>query len=166
MAITLPPKPYPGPKQPINPKGPPTPKPTPEPKQTPTPTPKPKTTPKVNPTLVIERTPYPRWWRDAYAWNININEAGVWPIIPQTPGYRTYVATIVINVSGETDITFTFGRFPPTGIMNFGGDGEPRGMVIAMGESPAPCGEMGFVISSNGAGILVSGFIVYYYEKT
>lgn len=119
----------------------------------------------VEPKLIIARTPYPKWWKDSRAWNININEAGTWRIIPQTPGYRTYIATLVFTVSGETNIVLQFGIFPPTGPMDFGGDGEPRGIVIAMGDSPAPCGEGGFVISSDGAGILVSGFVVYYYEK-
>jgi hypothetical protein len=115
--------------------------------------------------LIISRTPYPKWWKDSRTWNINIVDAGTWPVISKTPGYRTYIATLVFTVSGETNIALQFGVFPPTGPMDFGGDGEPMGMVVAMGDSPAPCGDGGFIISSDGAGVLVSGFVVYYYEK-
>jgi hypothetical protein len=137
--------------------------------QGPTPTPPttpPPTTPTVPPALIIERTPYPKWWKDSYAWPININEAGTWTIIPNTPGYNTYISTIVFTVSGETNIILTFGAFGPTGPMDFGGENEPRGIVMAMGNSPVPCGQTGFKITSDGPGVLVSGFITYYYEAS
>ena len=126
---------------------------------------KPPKKPTVKPKLIIERTPYPKWWKDSYAWNINIDAAGTHIVIPQTPGYRTYISTIVLMVSGETNITFEMGPFGLSGEMDFGGENEPRGMVIAMGESPMPCGGAGFKIITDGIGVHVGGFIVYYYEK-
>lgn len=126
--------------------------------------PKPKE-PKVPPELIIERTPYPKWWKDSMAWNINIDGAGTHTVMSQSPGYRKYVSVIVLTVSGETNITFGLGTFGSSGAMNFGGEGQPMGMVIAMGNSPLPCGEGGFTITSTGVGVHVGGFIVYYYEK-
>jgi hypothetical protein len=140
------------------------PKPPKPPPEKPPEKPKPKE-PVEKPGLVIERTPYPKWWKDSRAWPININAAGTWPIIPTTPGYRTYIATIVFTVSDETNITFNIGVYGPTGPMDFGGESEPRGIVMAMADSPIPCGDRGFSITSDGEDVLVSGFIVYYYEK-
>jgi hypothetical protein len=138
--------------------------PTPE-KITPPPAPPPKQ-PTVKPELVIARTPYPKWWKDTYAWPITIITAGTHVVIPQTPGYKTYIATIVFTVSGETNITFEMGPFGQSGAMDFGGENEPRGIVMAMGESPMPCGEKGFKIITDGTDVRVAGFIVYYYEST
>lgn len=128
------------------------------------PTPKPPTQPTVKPELIIARTPYPKWWKDAYAWDIDIDTAGEHIVIPQTPGYRTYLATIVLTVDGEVNITFTFGPFPPSGAMDFGGENEPRGMVISTGNSPIPCGGGGFKITTD-ADVHVGGFITYFYES-
>src|SRR3972149_618136 len=133
-------------------------------KPEPTPAP-PQEQPEIKPTLIIARTPYPKWWKDTYAWNINIQTAGTHVVIPQTPAYRVYIATIVLTVSGETNITFEMVTFGLSGSMDFGGDNEPRGMVIAMGESPMPCGSGGFKIITDGAGIHVGGLMVYYYES-
>lgn len=129
----------------------------------PTPTPPPKQ-PTVKPELIIARTPYPKWWKDAYAWDIDIDTAGIHTIIPQTPGYRTYIATIVLTVSGEVNITFMFGPFPQSGAMDFGGENEPRGMVISTGNSPIPCGGGGFKIATD-VDVHVGGFITYFYES-
>jgi len=121
--------------------------------------------PTVKPDLIIERTPYPKWWKDARAWNIDIPDAGTHVIIRQTPGWRSYISAIVLTVDGETNITFGMGVFGSSGSMDLGGTDEPRGMVIAMGNSPMPLGEGGFTITSTGAGVHVGGFISYFYEK-
>lgn len=126
---------------------------------------KPPEKPKVPPELIIERTGYPKWWKDSMAWNINIEGPGTWTIMSQSPGYRKYVSVIVFTVSGETNITFGMGVFGSSGSMDFGGENEPRGIVIAMGNSPLPIGEGAFTITSDGVGVTVGGFIVYYYEK-
>lgn len=121
--------------------------------------------PPVPPQLIIPRTAYPKWWKDARAWKINISEAGLYHVIDKTPGYRSYVTTIVLTVSGETNIIFGMGVFGESGAMDFGGTNEPMGIVIAMGNSPLPCGDGGFTIDSDGVGVRVRGFISYYYEK-
>lgn len=159
----------PRPAQPIPKPQPPTP-PKPPPKPTPPPTPPPKPpapTPKPpqKKEAIITRIPYPKWWREAKVWPLTINTAGWHVVIPNTPGYKTYISTIVFTVSGKTSVTFNIGNFGPSGTMKFGDEDEPRGMVIAMGNSPMPCGYQGFSIQTDGAGIELSGFIVYYYEQ-
>jgi len=77
-----------------------------------------------------------------------------------------YISTIVLTVSGECDITFSFGIAGSSGPMNFGGDDEPRGMVIAMGNSPAPCGGGSFMITASSTeAVSIGGFVSYYLWK-
>ncbi len=90
--------------------------------------------------------------------------AGTQIVVPARSGYSLFVATIVLTVSGETDINFGFGVFGLSGSMNFGGTNEPRGIVIAMGDSPAPCGQGAFSISSGAPSAAVGGFVTYYLE--
>jgi hypothetical protein len=125
----------------------------------------PQKQPQVKPTLIIARTPYPKWWKDLQTAAINIADAATEIIILPNPNFYLYIATIVLTVSGETDITFHFGVFGSSGAMDFGGDGEPRGIVIAMGNSPTSCGTGSFQITSSGASVQVSGFVSYYRES-
>ncbi len=136
--------------------------PTPKPPTTPPP---PKPPPRVPPTLIIARTPYPKWWKDLHTASINIDDAATEIIIMPNPNFLLYIATIVITVSGETDISFHFGVFGDTGAMDFGADGEPRGIVIATGNSPISCGTGSLQITTTGAGIHVGGFVSYYRER-
>jgi len=143
----------------VIPPKPPTPKPP-----TPPPTPPPKQ-PTIKPELIIARTPYPKWWKDSRAWNINIDLAGTWTVINKQPGYYNYVSCIFLTVDGEVNITFGMGVFGSSGPIDLGGTNEPRGIVIAMGNSPLPCGEGAFTITSNADGVHIGGFIVHYYER-
>ncbi len=118
----------------------------------------------VNPAIVIKTTPYPKWWKDLQTAAISLTTAGTQIVIPARSGYSLFVATIVLTVSGETDLSFIFGVFGSSGSMDFGGANEPRGIVIAMGDSPAPCGQGGFSVSSGGVGKAVGGFVTYYLE--
>ena len=125
----------------------------------------PQKQPTVKPTLIIARTPYPKWWKDLQTAAIDLDDAGTEIIILPNPNFYLYIASIVLTVSGETDITLTFGVFGNSGAMDFGGDGEPRGIVIAMGNSPTSCGTGSFQITSTGDDIHVGGFISYYRES-
>jgi len=129
----------------------------------PTPAP-PQSQPQVKPTLIIARTPYPKWWKDLQTAQISLDDAGTEIIILPNPNFYLYIATIVLTVSGETNITFHFGVFGNSGAMDFGGDGEPRGIVIAMGNSPTSCGTGSFQITSSEA-VHVGGFVSYYRES-
>jgi len=121
--------------------------------------------PTVKPELIIARTPYPKWWKTLSTAAISLSVAGT-QVVVGTPGrFTLFIASIVLVVSGETNIAFGFGVFGSSGSFNLGGTDEPRGMVIAMGDSPAPCGQGGFSITSSGATTYVGGFVTYYLEK-
>ena len=120
--------------------------------------------PTVPPPLIIARTPYPKWWNALLTAAINLTTAATQIVVP-TPGkFTLFIASIVVVVDGETNISFGFGVFGSSGPMLLGGDTQPAGMVIAMGGSPAPCGKSGFTITSDGAGVAVGGFVTYYLE--
>jgi hypothetical protein len=115
--------------------------------------------------IIITRIPYPKWWLDSNNAYISLSDAGEQWVVPSRPGFRIYIATIVLTVTDETEIIFYFGSAGRSGLMHFGGEGGPKGIVIAMGNSPAPCGEGGFSLLSNGVGAAVGGFVTYYLEE-
>lgn len=121
--------------------------------------------PTVKPELIIARTPYPKWWKSLNTAAISLSTAGTQTIVPGRSNFSLYIASIVLIVSDETNITFGFGVFGNSGAMLLGGGTQPGGMVIAMGESPAPCGKGGFTLTSDGVDVTVGGFITYYLEK-
>ena len=112
------------------------------------PAPKPPVTPTVKPTLVIERIPYPKWWRDSLNAKIDFSAPGSKILAMVHGNLRLFVATIVITVTGATKITITFGTAGASGPIYLGDTGQPMGMVIAMGNSPAPCGNGSLSISA------------------
>ena len=123
------------------------------------------TKPTAAPELIIARTPYPKWWKTLRTAAISLSAAGTQIVVP-TPGrFTLFIASIVLTVSDETNISFGFGVFGSSGSMDLGGENEPRGIVIAMGDSPAPCGQGGFTVTSDGAAVAVGGFVTYYLEK-
>ena len=162
-----PPKPPPPPpgrpeKPPPTPPGPPAP--APPPPRPPAPAPPPKG-PVVKPELIIERTAYPKWWKDEGVAAINLAGAGSQFVVSARSDYTLYIGAIVLTVSGETNITFGFGVHGSSGSMDLGGSDEPRGIVIAMGNSPAPCGSGSFTVTSDGADAAVGGFVTYFLWK-
>lgn len=123
------------------------------------------TYPSVAASLIITRTPYPKWWKRLQTAAISLSTAGT-QVVVATPGrFTLFIATIVLVVSDETNISFGFGVFGSSGPMYLGGGVQPSGMVIAMGDSPAPCGVSGFTITSDGNGVTVGGFVTYYLES-
>jgi hypothetical protein len=154
-----PPKPpAPAPRPPTPPQIPPTPAPKPSPKPLPE-------KPIAKPELIIERTPYPKWWKEEGTAPISLQGPGSQIVISARSDYVLYIAAIVLTVSDETNIVFTFGQFGTSGSMDLGGADEPRGLVIAMGASPAPCGSGSFAVTSDGADASVQGFVTYYLSK-
>jgi len=128
---------------------------------------KPKTpkTPKVEPKLIITRTTYPRHWDELLTKGFNIIGATTAPIISPSSGSKLFIGAIVLTVTDETNINITFGIFGASGAMHFGGDGGPKGIVMAFGDSPAPCGAGGLTISSDSITASVGGFVTYYNLK-
>ena len=130
----------------------------------------PKVPPQVQPTekpdLLIHRTPYPKWWNDEGVAKISLTSSGSQMVITARGDYSLYIAAIVLTVSGECNISFTFGSAGASGSMDLGGADEPRGMVIAMGNSPAPCGSGSFMITSTSDDpVSIGGFVSYYMWK-
>lgn len=155
------------PKPPVKP-----PAPTPKPPEKAPPAPKaaaPEPLPKqptVKPDLIIHRTPYPKWWNDEGIAKISLTSPGSQFVITAKGDYSLYIATIVFTVSGECDITLSFGSAGSSGSMNFGGEDEPRGIVIATGNSPTPCGSGSFMITaSSDEAVTIGGYVSYYLWK-
>jgi hypothetical protein len=134
------------------------PSPAPTPPRAPTP-------PTPAPELIIHTTPYPKWWKTLNTAAISLSTAGTQLVVPLSGRFTLFIATIVLTVSDETNISFGFGVFGSSGSLDLGGSDEPRGIVIAMGDSPAPCGQGGFSVSSSGEDAAVGGFVTYYLEK-
>ena len=144
--------------------------PTEKPAEPVTPVEKPKVPPQVQPTekpdLLIHRTPYPKWWNDEGIAKISLTSPGSQMVITARGDYSLYIATIVLTVSGECDISFTFGSAGASGSMDLGGTDEPRGMVIAMGNSPTPCGSGSFMITATSTDpVSIGGYVSYYLWK-
>ena len=122
--------------------------------------------PTVKPELVIKRTPYPKWWNDEGIAKISLSSPGSQFVITARGDYSLYIATIVLTVSGECDITFAFGSSGSSGPMDLGGADEPRGIVIAMGNSPAPCGSGSFMVTATSSeAVSIGGFVSYFLWK-
>jgi hypothetical protein len=79
-------------------------------------------------------------------------------------GKQIKVTMIALTVDGETSIALLTAATPLSGPMDFGGTGEPRGMVANFGNFPLVCvvGEA-FNITSSDA-VQVAGYVVYYIE--
>jgi len=130
--------------------------------------PPPPIKPVVKPELLIERIPYPRWWRDSLNAKIDLVAPATQTLASVTGALRLWVATIVITVTGETAITITFGNAGASGPIYLGGENQPMGIVIAMGHSPAPCGDGNLVIAATDPGAvnpLVGGWATCFAEE-
>jgi hypothetical protein len=123
--------------------------PKPPPPKPPTPPVPPKPPgPIVKPGLVIKRIPYPKWWKDSLNAKIDLTAPGSAVLATVAGKLRLFVATIVLTVTGETQISFTFGNAGSSGPIYLGGESQPMGIVIAMGNSPAPCGSGNLTITA------------------
>lgn len=122
--------------------------------------------PTVKPELIIKRTPYPKWWNDEGIAKIDLTSPGSQFVVTARADYSLYIATIVLTVSGECDIIFAFGQAGSSGTMHFGGENEPRGIVIAAGNSPTPCGSGSFMVTATSSeAVSIGGFVSYYLWK-
>lgn len=112
----------------------------------------PMVTPTVKPELIIKTTAYPKWWKDSLNAKIDFTAPGSRVLATVSGSLRLFVATIAITVTGETQISFLFGNAGSSGPIYLGGEGQPMGIVIAMGNSPAPCGSGNLSISATDPG--------------
>lgn len=93
---------------------------------------------------------------------ISANTAATHEIIAATAGQQIHVVNIFFTVAGEVNITFLSAATPLTGVLDFGGDGEPRGAVVPLGVGPLVCASGEAFNMTLGQAILVSGFCTYY----
>ena len=127
---------------------------------------KPPKQPTVKPELIIKRTHYPKWWNDEGVAAISLTSPGSQFVISARGDYSLFIGAIVLTVSGECQLTFSFGTFGAMGKIRLGGADEPRGIVIAMGNSPAPCGTASFMITAESSeAVNVGGFTSYFLWK-
>lgn len=132
----------------------------------PSPIPVPQPTPVVPESVVLTITGYPKWWNEEGMAKISLTSPGSQFVISARADYQLYIATIVLTVSGECNITLSFGAAGSSGPMDFGGTDEPRAIVIAMGNSPAPCGTGSFMVTAESEDpVSIGGFISYYLWK-
>lgn len=94
---------------------------------------------------------------------ISIADSGTHEITGTAPSGTYHITSIMFTVSGEVTVTFWDESGALSGIMNFGGTGQPMGMTHNFGLIPFVCtaGEK-FVIKTVGATIKVMGVITYY----
>jgi len=95
---------------------------------------------------------------------INETTADTNEIIAATAGKRIKITGIVLTVAGETNLTFLSAAIPLSGPMDFGADGEPRGMVHALGNFPLQTAEGEAFNISSSAAVQQSGYVTYYTE--
>jgi len=126
-----------------------------------------KPEPTVPPETIITRIDHPKWWKNGGVAAINFTAPGSQTVKSSPTTGKLYIPTIVITVTEATEITISFGGAGASGPIYLGDTDQPMGIVIAMGNSPAPCGSGGLSISAtdiNGLNPLIGGFITYYLE--
>jgi hypothetical protein len=117
------------------------------------------------PTPLPPRLKYPKQWKDLRAAPIACAGGAGQTVVSAGPGMRLFISSITFTVAAETNVTLRFGNYGGSGPMDFGGADEPRAITMNLAESPAPCGNGSFSISSLTAGGDVNGFVIYYREE-
>lgn len=94
---------------------------------------------------------------------INIATAVTHEIIPASPGRRIRISFLSFTVGGDVNITLYEGAYAFTGAMDFGGVGEPRGIVMPPdGQAIELKDSVAFNILLSAA-VQVSGLVLYSY---
>lgn len=92
---------------------------------------------------------------------INFSGGGIQTVVSSNPGDLLCIVNVALTVDAETNITLYVNGVAISGPMDFGGDGEPRGIVIPYPFSPLDCGRGGnFQVGSSDA-VQVSGMVTY-----
>lgn len=93
---------------------------------------------------------------------IDFATAATHEVIAAVTAKKICITNLMLTVAGETNLTFQSNANELSGDMDFGGTGEPRGMVHNFGDYPLEtvAGEA-FKIKSSGA-VQVSGYITYH----
>lgn len=83
-------------------------------------------------------------------------------VIAATAGQKIHVVNMVFTVAGEVNVKLMSGATDISGVMDFGGEAEPRGAVIPLGVGPIVCGTGEAFIINLSAVVQISGFCTYY----
>ena len=96
--------------------------------------------------------------------DIVIAGAGRTEVVALVADEQIKICNIMFTVDAEVNITFETHEDAMSGVMDFGGTDEPRGMVHNFGDFPlATVAGQAFNISTVGAG-KVNGYVTYYTE--
>lgn len=95
---------------------------------------------------------------------IDIDDAENKEIVEAVAGFLICIATIMLTVDGDTNLTLNSNADAMSGAIDLGGTDEPRGFTHNMGNYPlkTAAGEA-FKINSSAA-VQVSGFVTYFLE--
>lgn len=95
---------------------------------------------------------------------IDINSAGTISVASGRAGKRMLITSITLTVSAECDLTLRSSYGAISGVMDFGGSDEPRGMALNLGnfyiELPAGSG-FSISVSTEETAIHVGGLVTY-----
>lgn len=95
---------------------------------------------------------------------INIEPGGDGTIVTCDADEIINITTLVFTVGGMTNITLYNGAVAITGPMDFGGDDEPRGMVVSQGFLPYQLTAGSSFIIESSEDVQISGYITGYIE--
>ena len=95
---------------------------------------------------------------------IQLTAAGDNIIVAGVAGQKIKLTSLMFTVKGETNITFKDGAVGITGPMDFGGDGEPSGMVSNHGFLPYELTEEQSFVIHLSVNAVVSGYVTGYIE--
>lgn len=92
---------------------------------------------------------------------INVATAATHEIIPANPGRKIKINFLTFTVGGDVNITLYDGAFAFTGAMDFGGAGEPRGIVLPPDGQAIELNDSAAFNMLLSAAVQVSGFVLY-----
>ena len=95
---------------------------------------------------------------------INKATAATHSIITAVSGEIIKITNIMFTVAGDCNITFCSAATPISGAMDFGGTGEPKGMVHSFGNHPLCLTVSEAFQITLSAAVQVSGYVTYYTE--
>jgi len=85
-------------------------------------------------------------------------------VVSLVAGKKIKICNIMFTVAAEVNLTLRSGTTALSGVLDFGADGEPRGMVHNFGDFPLETltGQSFCILASTGA--QVSGYVTYFLE--
>lgn len=94
---------------------------------------------------------------------INVATAATHEIIPASPGRKIMINFLTFTVGGDVNITLYEGAYAFTGALDFGGAGEPRGIVLPPDGQALELKDSCAFNMLLSAAVQVSGFALYVY---